>query len=148
MSITYHSEGVKKPGLRYRCVSVWIKKVIDKFDFESGNLTYIFCDDEYLKSINSKYLNHDYYTDIVTFDYNKDKVISGDMFISIERVKENAVLFHCNFTEELLRVIVHGLLHLIGYKDSSESEKAIMRKVENDCIFMYKELGDGCTKGI
>jgi len=148
MSITYHSEGVKKPKLQYRCVSVWIKQVITKFDFEAGNLTYIFCDDEYLKILNLKYLNHDYYTDIVTFDYNEGKVISGDMFISLDRVKENAVLFNCNFTDELLRVIVHGLLHLLGYKDSNDNEKAIMRTVENECIFMFKELGNGCIKGI
>lgn len=146
MSIAYYSEGVKRPKLRYRNISSWIKQIIGKFNFSAGNLTYIFCDDEYLKIINTKYLNHDFYTDIVTFDYNDGKIISGDMFISVDRVSENAVIFGSDFSDELLRVIVHGLLHLLGFNDSSETEKATMRKMEDECIFMYKELDDGCIK--
>lgn len=140
MSVTYHNEGVKKPKLKYRVISTWLKKIINKYSFIAGDLTYIFCDDDYLKSINVKYLNHDYYTDIVTFDYCKDKVVSGDMFISVDRVKENSVLFNCNFTDELLRVMVHGLLHLLGYLDSTDSETETMRRIENECIVMYREI--------
>jgi len=140
MSILYNAEEVKKPKLQYRIVSSWLKKVVLKFGFITGELSYIFCNDEYLKSINSKYLNHDYYTDIVTFDYREGKVVSGDMFISVERVIENAELFQCNVNDEFLRVIVHGLLHLLDFHDSNDHEKLIMREKENECIFMYKEI--------
>jgi len=140
MSIAFHNEGVTRPKLKYRIISAWLKKIISKYNCITGDLTYIFCDDEYLKNINVKYLNHDYYTDIVTFDYCTDKVVSGDMFISVDRVKENSVLFSCNFTDELLRVMAHGLLHLLGYMDSTDSETETMRKIENECIIMYREI--------
>ena len=140
MSISYIVEGVKRPKLRYRMVSVWLKQIVKKFGCMTGDLTYIFCDDEYLKNINSKYLNHDYYTDIVTFDYRVGKVVSGDMFISINRVTENSTLFKCDLNDEFLRVIVHGLLHLLGQSDSNEVESANMRRMENESIFMFKEI--------
>ena len=140
MAIVYKAEDVKRPKLRYRIISNWLKQVVLKFGFITGDLTFIFCSDEYLKSINSKYLNHDYYTDIVTFDYREDKIVSGDMFISIDRVTENAGLFQCNVEDEFLRVMVHGLLHLLDFNDSTDSEKVIMREKENECIFMYKEI--------
>lgn len=146
MSISYTAEGVKRPKLRYRIVSTWLKQIIIKFGCVTGELTYIFCNDEYLRNINSKFLTHDYYTDIVTFDYCEDKVISGDLFISIDRVKENSALFMVSLNDELLRVIVHGLLHLLGYKDSSDNEKEVMRRMENECIFMYKEYCNECIK--
>lgn len=148
MSISYQVEGVKKPKLRYRIISIWLKQIIVKYDRIPGDLTYIFCDDEYLKRMNTKYLNHDYYTDIVTFNYNTDQVISGDMFISVDRVRENSVLFGCDLPDELLRVIVHGLLHLLGFNDSNESEKKTIRKIEDDCIFMFKEIRNEYIKGL
>jgi len=140
MSILYNSEEVNKPKLRYRIVSIWLKQVVLKFGFITGDLSYIFCNDEYLKAINSKYLNHDYYTDIVTFDYREGNVVSGDMFISVDRVIENSQLFKCNVNDEFLRVIVHGLLHLLKFNDGNDQEKVIMREKENECIFMYKEI--------
>jgi len=140
MSILYNAEEVKKPKLRYRIVSIWLKQVVLKFGCITGDLSYIFCSDEYLKAINSKYLNHDFYTDIVTFDYREGNVVSGDMFISVDRVIENAGLFQCNVNDEFLRVIVHGLLHLLSFNDSNDQEKLIMREKENECIFMYKEI--------
>ena len=146
MAISFQTEGVRKPKLHYRIVSSWLKTIIRKFNGVTGELTYIFCDDEYLKEINNRYLQHDYYTDIVTFDYCKEKVISGDMFISVERVQENSVLFECNFEHELLRVMAHGLLHLLGHKDKTESESEIMRGLENECIFMFREICNGCIK--
>jgi probable rRNA maturation factor len=146
MGIIYMAEGVKKPKLHYRMVSKWLKRVINKFGCLPGNLTYIFCDDQYLKEINLKYLNHDYYTDIVTFDYREDIVISGDMFISVDRVMENAEIFQCKVNDEFLRVTIHGLLHLLEFKDVSAQEKEIMRKTENECIFMYKEICNECIK--
>ena len=146
MAISYYTEDVKRPKLRYRNVTAWLKKVIDKFDFTAGDLSYIFCDDEYLKKVNTKYLKHDFYTDIVTFDYCSGKIVSGDMFISLDRVNENAGIFQCNATDELLRVIVHGLLHLFGYTDSSDSEKETMRRLEDECVFMFKEMENECIK--
>ena len=146
MAIIYIEEGVKKPKLRYRMVSKWLKRIIIKFDCLPGDLTYIFCDDQYLKEINLKYLNHDYFTDIVTFDYREDTIISGDMIISVDRVVENAEIFQCNVNDEFLRVTVHGLLHLLGFNDASVQEKETMRKTENECIFMYKEICNECIK--
>lgn len=146
MAIKFIVEGVKKPRLQYRMVSTWLKLVINKFGCMPGDLTYIFCNDQYLKKVNLKYLNHDYYTDIVTFDYRVDSVISGDMFISVDRVAENAEIFECNLNEEFLRVTVHGLLHLLGFKDGSVMEKELMRKTENECIFMYNQICNECIK--
>ena len=140
MGIVYNEEHVNKPKLKYRIVSKWLKRVVLKFGYITGDMSYIFCSDEYLKEINSKYLDHDYYTDIVTFDYKEGNVISGDMFISVDRVIENSVLYNCNLEDEFLRVIVHGVLHLIGFNDSNETEKLTMREKENECIFMYKEI--------
>lgn len=140
MSISYIAEDTTRPKLRYRILTKWIKLIIEKYDHTSGDLTYIFCSDEYLRNINQKFLSHDYYTDIVTFDYGLGKKVSGDMFISIDRVKENSCFFNVSIEEELLRVIIHGLLHLLGYKDSTDEEKMIMRQIESDCIFLYKGL--------
>lgn len=146
MTISYHNEAVHKPKLPYRIVTGWLKAIIAKYDHAAGDLAYVFCDDEYLKDINNQYLKHDYYTDIVTFDYCTDKVVSGDMFISIERVRENSALFECSFEHELLRVMAHGLLHLLGYHDKTEEEIVLMRKVENESIFMFREMCNGCIK--
>ena len=140
MSILYNAEEVKKPKLRYRIVSSWLKQVVLKFGCITGDLSYIFCNDEYLKVLNAKYLMHDYFTDIVTFDYREGDVVSGDMFISVDRVIENAAIFQCDVKDEFLRVIVHGLLHLLDFSDSNDQEKMIMREKENECIFMYKEI--------
>jgi probable rRNA maturation factor len=146
MSISYLAEEVKRPKLPYRIISIWLKQVVVKFGYITGDLSYIFCSDEYLKDINLQYLKHDYYTDIVTFDYCEQGIISGDMFISIDRVVENSQLFNCEPDLEFLRVIVHGLLHLLGNKDSSDYEKGAMRRIENECLFMFKEIKDGCIK--
>ncbi|MDY0016129.1 MAG: rRNA maturation RNase YbeY [Bacteroidales bacterium] len=102
-----------------------------------GNITFIFCDDEYLTDINIKYLNSNYLTDIITFSYNEDQMISGDIMISIERVKENAKIYKTFFLNELLRVIIHGILHLCGYKDKSEKDKKIMQEKENYYLNKY-----------
>ena len=146
MAILYKAEIVGKPKFRYRMVTKWLKQVIVDSGYTVGDLTYIFCSDEYLKEINLKYLKHDYYTDIVTFDYREGNGISGDMFISVDRVVENARLFECDINDEFLRVIIHGLLHLLGFNDFSDQEKVIIRNKENECIFMYKEICNECIK--
>ena len=107
---------------------------------EIGQLTYIFCSDEYLLEINKQYLHADYLTDVITFDYCQNEFVSGDVFISVERVKENSVLFSQSYFDEMLRVVVHGLLHLCGYKDKKEKEQQQMREKENYSIEKYKTL--------
>lgn len=115
----------------------WIKKVITSENKEVGEINYIFCSDEYLLERNIKYLNHDSLTDIITFNYCKGKIITSDIMISIDRVKENSTIFDNSFSEELHRVMIHGILHLIGYDDKTEKEKILMREKEN---FYLKKL--------
>ncbi|APG65822.1 rRNA maturation RNase YbeY [Tenacibaculum todarodis] len=112
----------------------WIANCVEKEDFELGEINYIFCDDAYLHKLNVEFLKHDTLTDIISFDYTMGKLISGDIYISVERVKENAKDFEVSFTDELHRVIIHGILHYMGFKDKSEEQKTIMRSKENDCL--------------
>jgi rRNA maturation RNase YbeY len=116
----------------------WLKKVAEKEGFKIKDLNYIFCTDEYLHKINLEYLDHDTYTDIVTFDNSEDEdTIEGDIFISIERVRENSQTLNTVFEEELKRVIVHGILHLFGYDDHSPEDKAEMRRLETEYISLF-----------
>lgn len=112
-------------------ITSWIEYIITHEGKKLGDINYIFCDDEYLLKINQDYLQHDYYTDIITFDYVKGKKISGDIFVSVTRVSENAPLLSKSFDEELHRVIAHGILHLCGYKDKTEAEVKEMRNKED-----------------
>ena len=112
----------------------WIVSCIEENDFKVGEVAYIFCNDTYLHKLNVEFLQHDTYTDIISFDNTLGKIIGGDIFISIERVKENAAQFASSFEEELQRVMIHGVLHFMGYKDKTIEEKAIMREKENQCI--------------
>ena len=120
-------------------IKQWIKQVIEAKGKKTGNITYIFCDDEYLLEVNKQYLQHDYYTDVITFDYVENDLISGDIFISTDRVRENALAFGSSETEELHRVIMHGALHLLGLKDKSEKEASQMRQAENDALKLLNE---------
>lgn len=116
----------------------WIKVVVEKEKRILGNLNYSFTSDESLLKINIEYLKHNTYTDIITFNYNEGKKISGDIFISIDRVMENAMKFEVAFEEELLRVMIHGVLHLCGYKDKSKTDSDLMRKKENSALRLLK----------
>ena len=107
---------------------------------ELGAISFIFCNDDYLLDVNRKYLNHDYYTDIITFDYREGDILSGDIFISLDTVRSNAKEFGSTFKDELHRVIVHGVLHLIGFNDKSEEESLVMRENENKCLELLKTL--------
>jgi len=109
----------------------WIQDCILHESKEQGEINYIFCDDLYLSEINFKYLNHRSLTDIISFDYTMGRLISGDIFISVERVRENAEIFGVSFNEELTRVMIHGVLHFCGYKDKTEEEKKVMRAKED-----------------
>ncbi|MFA6950068.1 MAG: rRNA maturation RNase YbeY [Lentimicrobiaceae bacterium] len=131
MSINFHTEDTDYNLDNKRSIQKWITFVINDQEHSLGTINYILCSDEYLLAMNQKYLNHDTYTDVITFDYSTPKVISGDIFISIERVHENARLFKKTLIDELSRVMVHGVLHLCGYKDKSLDESAEMRKMED-----------------
>lgn len=117
--------------------SAWVTTVIASENYQEGEIVYIFCDDAYLLGLNQRYLNHDTLTDIITFDYCDGKILSGDLFISTERVKENAQEYNVDFHCELLRVMSHGLLHLMGYDDKSEAQRSEMRKKEEEKIKLF-----------
>ena len=112
-------------------ISEWILNTISLEKFTLGELNYIFCDDIYLLDINKKYLNHDTFTDIISFDYTLGKQINGDIYISIDRIKENSKFYNTSFNNELLRVMIHGVLHYLGYKDKTDADKKIMRSKED-----------------
>jgi probable rRNA maturation factor len=117
--------------------SNWVSKVIVSEYKKEGDINYIFCDDAYLLNLNETYLDHDTLTDIISFDYCVGNELHGDIFISIERVRENAVDFNVTFDEELKRVMIHGVLHYCGYKDKNDSDEALMRNKENEKIKMF-----------
>ena len=116
----------------------WIGDVVSSEGFQVGEINYIFCDDSYLNKINQEFLNHDTFTDVISFDYTLGKEIGGDIFISIERVLENAEKFNEVFENELHRVMIHGILHFMGYKDKTKKEKTLMRTKEDENIFILK----------
>ena len=118
----------------------WLKMVAESEIRRLGDIKIIFCSDTYILDVNMKYLQHDYFTDIITFDYCEKKVLSGDLFISVDSVRENSVYYGTEFEDELNRVIVHGLLHLIGYDDHSEEDIKVMREKENYYLDLRKKL--------
>ena len=115
----------------------WISRIIESEGFDEGEINYIFCDDEYLHKINVEYLDHDTLTDIISFDYTVGNLIQGDIFVSIERVHDNASDFNVSFEEELKRVLSHGVLHYCGYKDKSPKDEALMRSKEDEKMQMF-----------
>jgi len=115
----------------------WIETIILSENKTVGEISYVFCDDEYLHNINMQYLNHDTLTDIISFDYTEGDIISGDIFVSIERVKDNAIDFKVTFEEELKRVLAHGVLHYCGYKDKTNADTTLMRTKENEKIKLF-----------
>ncbi|MBN1253135.1 MAG: rRNA maturation RNase YbeY [Bacteroidales bacterium] len=137
MAINFYFEDKKPFYLNQTFKKQWIKNCISKYNKQTGNINYIFCSDEYLLQINKEYLKHDYYTDIITFNYCEKNIINSDIYISIDRVKENSKEYNLAFLEELNRVIIHGILHLVGFKDHSDLEKIQMRKKEDICLNNY-----------
>ena len=130
MPVYFHNEDVKLE-VNSSELSTWIKNAVNSLGFLVGDLNVIFCSDEYLKEINIKYLNHDYYTDIITFDYSEKNLIGGDLFISTDRIKENSSKNKVKFIVELYRVIIHGVLHLCGFNDKTSAEKKKIRGKED-----------------
>ncbi len=138
--IQFVEENVKFPLSHKNITKRWIKTVIDSFQKKTGDLCFIFCDDEYILKINREYLNHDYYTDIITFDYVEGNKISGDLFISLETVRSNADKYSQSFEMEAKRVIIHGVLHLLGLKDKTDADAFEMRNAENKALEMFPSL--------
>ncbi len=132
--IQFLSENIQLPDLNVSAVERWIKKTVASYGLKTGNINYIFCDDERIIEVNRHFLNHDYYTDIITFDYSTEKVIAGDLFISIDTVASNSKQFNVDFNQELHRVIIHGVLHLCGEDDKTDEAQINMTKAENKAL--------------
>lgn len=121
-------------------VTEWAKRVISQNNKNAGEINYIFTGDERLLQINKQFLDHDYFTDIITFDYGTSAVVSGDIYISIETVASNAASLNISYTEELNRVIIHGILHLCGFKDKTDADAVIMRNKENEALILLSNI--------
>ena len=133
MSVFFHKENVSF-SINEELVVKWLDESVKPLGFVIGELSFIFCSDEYLKEINIKYLNHDFFTDVITFDYSKEKLLFGDVYVSTDRVKENAKTYSSSFNKELFRVIIHGVLHLCGFNDKTKKEKTLIRSKENEAL--------------
>jgi rRNA maturation RNase YbeY len=140
MAILYESTSVPFPKIKRRETSRWIKQVITLYRKKQGDINYIFCPDDEILQINRQYLNHDYYTDIITFDYTEEDTISGDLFISLETVKSNAEKFGTAYPDELARVMIHGVLHLCGLNDKTPEEEKLMRLKEDEALLLLKSF--------
>lgn len=134
--ITYNIDGVKMPKIKKRENNAWIKAVAASYGKKVGEIAYIFVNDEKILEVNREYLQHDYYTDIITFDYCEDDIISGDLFISLDTVRTNAEQVSATYEQELYRVIIHGILHLCGINDKEPGEREIMEAAENRALAM------------
>lgn len=134
--ITYNADGVKMPKIKRKDTTAWIKAVAQTYGKKVGEVGYMFVNDEKILEINNEYLGHDYYTDVITFDYDEDDVVNGDIVISLDTVRTNAKLFDKAYEDELYRVIIHGILHLCGLNDKGPGEREIMEKAENKALEM------------
>ncbi|MDP4271990.1 MAG: rRNA maturation RNase YbeY [Bacteroidota bacterium] len=141
MAINYYTENVKTPPIKKKEVNEWIKKVAELHSKKVGEISYIFCDDEKILEVNNQYLQHDYYTDIITFDYTAGNKISGDIFISLDTVKSNSEQFGTEYIMELHRIIIHGILHLCGIDDKTDEARKNMTEKENEALAILKQTG-------
>lgn len=140
--ISYNTINVKLPNISHRRTTAWVKAVAASYGKRVGEVAYVFCDDEKILEVNRQYLKHDYYTDIITFDYCEGDLLSGDLFISLDTVKSNAELFGKDYEDELHRVIIHGILHLVGINDKGPGEREIMEAAEDKALALLKEMKD------
>ena len=132
--IYFEVEDCKIPSIKRQAVKNWIKVVAKNYGKKVGNITYIFCSDEKILEVNKEFLQHDYYTDIITFDDTEGNIINGDIFVSLDTVKSNSEKFRTTLEEELHRVIIHGILHLCGLTDKSHKDEKLMREAENQSL--------------
>ncbi|MDD2474328.1 MAG: rRNA maturation RNase YbeY [Dysgonamonadaceae bacterium] len=133
-SIGFEAEGVDIPKINQKKISSWIKDISKVHNKNVGEISYLFCDDKKILEFNQKYLNHDFYTDIITFDYSEGDIISGDIIISLQTVESNSQIFKTDYMEELHRVIIHGILHLCGLNDTTPEEEKMMHIAENKAL--------------
>lgn len=140
MLITYNSCETEIPAIDQKRISDWINRVVVNNGSEIGEINYYFCSDDYLLEMNREHLNHDYYTDIITFDYTVANIISGDLFISVDTVRDNAEEYKCEYLEELYRVIIHGVLHLLGIDDKTDEDQAIMTQKEDESLALLTKI--------
>ena len=138
--ISYNTIDVAMPNIPHRFTSAWVKAVAESYGKRVGEIAYVFCNDEKILETNRQYLHHDYYTDIITFDYSEGDVISGDLFISLDTVRSNAELFNKTYDDELHRVIIHGILHLVGINDKGPGEREIMEAAENKALDLLHSM--------
>lgn len=138
--ISYNTINVKMPDLPHRETSKWVRAVAKSYGKRVGEVAYVFCDDEKILETNRQYLRHDYYTDIITFDYCEGDMISGDLFISLDTVRSNALLFEKSYEDELRRVVIHGILHLCGINDKGPGEREIMEQAEDRALALWAEM--------
>jgi len=138
MAVTYQTEDIKMPAIKKKETTEWIKSVATSYEKRIGEIAYIFCSDEKILEVNRQYLKHDYYTDIITFDYCEGNRLSGDIFISLDTVQTNSEQFHTTYNDELHRTIIHGILHLCGINDKGPGEREIMEAAENKALAMLK----------
>lgn len=138
--ITYNVEGVKMPKIKKRETTAWIRAVAKSYGRRVGEVGYMFVNDDKILEVNREYLGHDYYTDVITFDYDEDDVVSGDVVISLDTVASNANLFNKTYEEELYRVIIHGILHLCGINDKGPGEREQMEAAENKALALRQQL--------
>lgn len=137
--INFYAEGVSLPRIRRRIVGKWIAEVCSRYEKAVGEISYLFCDDEYILKANQEFLDHDYYTDIITFDSCEADTVNGDLLISLDTVRSNARALDLRYEDELHRVIIHGILHLCGLKDKSKKDEAQMRAAEEKALVMLRE---------
>ena len=138
--ISYQSEDIQMPNIHKEVITEWVKKVAESYGKKAGSIAYIFCSDDKILEVNRQYLQHDYYTDIITFDYCEGNKISGDLFISLDTVHTNAEQFDQAYERELNRVIIHGILHLCGINDKGPGEREIMEAAENKALALLDSL--------
>ncbi len=136
--INFYEEDANAHLRNRRAIKQWIKEVISSYKLSLGNISYIFCSDDYLLNINRQYLSHDYYTDVITFDYDENDIVSGDIFISVDTVKSNSEQYSVSYNCELYRVIIHGVLHLCGLKDKSPEDAKVMREAEEKSLQLLR----------
>ena len=136
--ITYSNEGVSMPKIKRRAITAWIKAVAASYNRKVGEVGYLFCNDEKILEVNQQYLGHDYYTDIITFDYDEGDVINGDIVISLDTVRSNTAQQGTEYMDELHRVIIHGILHLCGINDKAPGEREIMEAAENKALAVFE----------
>jgi rRNA maturation RNase YbeY len=138
--IEYYSEDIEMPVIDRKLITTWVKEVAKTYGKRVGDISYIFCSDEKILEVNRQYLQHDYYTDIITFDYTSGNRIGGDLFISLETVKTNSEKFETDYAEELNRTIIHGILHLCGINDKGPGEREIMEENENKALALLSNM--------